>query len=441
MPRKRVTASDEAERHARLPELRAVWEAFARRKGVDPAIVEDFVSWASVTYLAGSGRAWGHWLWVDFVREMTATREGDPYFEEKLAFFQTRSLDAQLIPVATVTPSDDDRLEDFLRHLPDERSRLVFRLYALGFTQPEIGEMITQTKRIRVNRSVRRVEVPITGSRVCQILTSGIARIRRALRLPDEAASVRQSPGVTPEQIAKIPVYREPFEMEERTCLCGCGKRWKQRKGASTVYWSKQHEPGFYDNPEKDVQERKEANRDRFNARVKELVAAGTPPTQIFFIAMKERLRTSWGKAPTKGTINTLCSKYRKELGLPSLRNRARKGTAVEPVSQAPAAPVEVSPPSKRRKRTMENFTLPEIESNVPVPASRFVLKTSPFRDLALRMKEGDSVVLDKGPAKSLFSAIRSAGHKAVTRAVEGEKYRVWKMEPLPPKAEAPAEA
>ena len=75
---------------------------------------------------------------------------------------------------------------------------------------------------------------------------------------------------------------------------------------------------------------------------------------------------------------------------------------------------------------TMPKVGYPQIEKGVPIPTGR---KTGQYADLARQMEPGDSVVVPTIKARnSLYSYLRSIGHKPTTRKLSDGTYRVWRV-------------
>lgn len=76
-----------------------------------------------------------------------------------------------------------------------------------------------------------------------------------------------------------------------------------------------------------------------------------------------------------------------------------------------------------------------EIHRGVPVYDRQFgiVKGKGKWQQLVSRMKSGDSVVLDKTEARTLYAALKRDGFSAVTRIERDgtDRIRVWKGEAL----------
>ena len=67
-----------------------------------------------------------------------------------------------------------------------------------------------------------------------------------------------------------------------------------------------------------------------------------------------------------------------------------------------------------------------KIEKGVPIPEAR---RTSHIRQLAKQMQVGDSVVVPTVEAgNSLYSHLRSIGHKSTSRKLSDGTYRLWRI-------------
>lgn len=68
-----------------------------------------------------------------------------------------------------------------------------------------------------------------------------------------------------------------------------------------------------------------------------------------------------------------------------------------------------------------------QIEKNIPVPAKKRLKRKFTWVSLAEKMKVGDSVVVNEQGSRNLYVALRTINHKAITRSVGGNEFRVWK--------------
>lgn len=66
-----------------------------------------------------------------------------------------------------------------------------------------------------------------------------------------------------------------------------------------------------------------------------------------------------------------------------------------------------------------------KIEKGIPIPGKK---ETSKWKALLLKMKPGDSVLLKKSLATTLFTSAKRYGVKVTTRKVTKMKVRVWRV-------------
>lgn len=68
-----------------------------------------------------------------------------------------------------------------------------------------------------------------------------------------------------------------------------------------------------------------------------------------------------------------------------------------------------------------------KIERNVPMPEKYSRHQRGRWQKLVLKMKVGDSVLVTRNQAHSLYQAIRKLNHLGCMRKENSNKYRVWK--------------
>ena len=74
----------------------------------------------------------------------------------------------------------------------------------------------------------------------------------------------------------------------------------------------------------------------------------------------------------------------------------------------------------------MTAFQNIKIDSGVPIPKRDGSSRAGKWRLLAMEMRRGDSVLLQKNEAAGLYTAMRKLGFKSIRRS-EGNLFRVWK--------------
>lgn len=200
------------ERRLVLPEFRRRAMRFACSRRMKMEDAEEFASFAMIEYLR-SGRYAFEWLVTDFWRELHG-RKGLPSHEGKRAMAAAGTIDALLglaAPDRDLTPQRD--VQALLMLIPDERTRRMLRLFLDGYTLGEIGELEGGMKYVpgpaKDGRRLVKCRGPISESRVSQILTQGLKKIRRRLGLGRTSAHVfKYSPLAPAEFPAATPADR-----------------------------------------------------------------------------------------------------------------------------------------------------------------------------------------------------------------------------------------
>lgn len=384
------------DRSARANEVREKLLAYAFSKRMVHENAEDFASWGVVEFLQ-SGREWGQWLLVDYLRKEIG-RTDKPSFQKKHALYHAFSLDyapdenspmSVFLAAELLDDNHEERIRDAIRLHPQARTRFVLEQVLAGFTENEIAKVID-----------------LTESRVSQIVKHGIIRIKSAVASRALADDERY-------------LAKKVITLETRTCECGCGKTWRAMPGSANRYYSEAHNPLFQTGEGAAVaREAKHILLFSLKKRVEELVKEGKRPNEIVQICRGENLKNSRGKRPSAQTITLLATATRKKLGLESFRTTRYGGN-----------PPQLESGLEPRRKPMSN-ELPEIESGIPIPDRKS--KNSVWKGFAEKMKENDSVALDKRSAQSLAGAIRDRGFKAVLRKTENEMVRVWLVKPDP---------